>query len=139
MYRQTGGQTYDGPRRHARTAGPRRTCQTRWGPPHPARRTSPDTTTFFVKRAREAKQEILALLGWGSRLIPPAEEAFPTSQKTVAVLANRRSEGRKNADDLLRPPVGGLSGGPSKKFSPPPWWPGDSCEVAMMPVMPQLQ
>ena len=66
----------------------------------------------LVDRAREAKRGILALLDPAVAPRPPSGEAVsPTSQEPVAVLANPSPQSRRNADVLLRPPVGGLSGG----------------------------
>ena len=71
----------------------------------------------LVQQARDAKRDILALLDSVGTLRPPSGNAvLPTSQKSVAVLAKSRPESRRNADDLLSPPVGGLSGGLSVGF-----------------------
>jgi hypothetical protein len=66
----------------------------------------------LVQRAREAKQDLFALLGsvdTGSS--PSGVAGLPTSQRSVAVLGNTRPESRGNAADAPRPPVDGLSGG----------------------------
>jgi hypothetical protein len=66
----------------------------------------------MVQQARNAKRELLTLLEPESLLRPSSQESHsPTSQKPVAVLAKPYPESRRNADDLLTPPVGGLSGG----------------------------
>ena len=67
---------------------------------------------FLVQRARAAKHELLALFDELDGLRPPTQNSpLPTSQKLVAVLGENDDESRRNADDLLRPPRGGLSGG----------------------------
>jgi len=66
----------------------------------------------LVQQARDAKRDILALLGPPGTLSPPNGDAIsPTSKNPVAVLAKTCPESRENASDLLTPPVGGLSGG----------------------------
>ena len=71
----------------------------------------------LVQQARDAKRDILALFDSVDTLRPISGYSVPlTSQKSVAVLAKSRPESRRNADDLLSPPVGGLSGGLSVGF-----------------------
>ena len=71
----------------------------------------------LVQQARDAKRDILALLDSVDTLRPTSGNAvLLTSQKSVAVLAKSRPQSRRNADDLLSPPVGGLSGGLSVGF-----------------------
>jgi len=74
----------------------------------------------LVEQARDAKQDILALLGPGGALTPPSQNALtppsqnsisPTTKNPVAVLGKFTPETRGNADGFLTPPVGGLSGG----------------------------
>ena len=63
----------------------------------------------LVQQARDAKRDILALFDSVDTLRPISGYAVPlTSQKSVAVLAKSRPQSRRNADDRLSPPVGGL-------------------------------
>lgn len=74
----------------------------------------------LVQQARGAKRAILALLGATIAPSAPAGNRDglsdpPVTKNRLAALANYALESRRNANDLLRPPFGGLSGGVSSE------------------------
>jgi hypothetical protein len=66
---------------------------------------------LLVQQARDAKRELLALLDQPAALRVPREDGFsPTTKKPVASLGENDPRTREKARDLLRMPVGTLSG-----------------------------
>jgi hypothetical protein len=65
----------------------------------------------LVHQARDAKQELLALLGDISGLSAPCQDGRSLTKVPMAVLGNNGTNRPGNANDSLRPPTGSLSDG----------------------------
>src|SRR5438270_7936668 len=65
----------------------------------------------LVHQARDAKQELLALLGDISGLSAPCQDGRSLTKVPMAVLGNNGTNRPGNANDSLRPPICSLSDG----------------------------